>query len=64
MTEMVEKTHASLSMRGLSRWSELGSLLFLVAVVMPALTVGAVGGYGFAVWTAQQIYGPPGPSGH
>ena len=61
---MVERIYPSRPAHGLSHWSELGSLLFLVAVVMPALTVGVVGGYGFAVWMAQQIYGPPGPSGH
>ncbi len=39
-------------------------MLILVGLVMPALTVGVVGGYGFAVWMYQQVYGPPGPGGH
>jgi periplasmic nitrate reductase NapE len=40
---------------------EIFAFLFLTAVVMPALAVAAVGGYGLAVWVYQMIAGPPGP---
>jgi len=40
---------------------EIFAFLFLTAVVMPALTVATVGGYGLAVWVYQMIAGPPGP---
>jgi len=33
--------------------------LLLAVVVWPVLTVGVVGGFGFAVWMQQQIFGPP-----
>lgn len=36
----------------------------LAVFVWPILTVGIVGGYGFAVWMYQQIAGPPGPPQH
>ena len=35
--------------------------LIIVALVWPAMTVGVVGGYGFAVWMYQLVAGPPGP---
>jgi periplasmic nitrate reductase NapE len=41
---------------------EIFAFLFLTAVVMPALAVATVGGYGLAVWVCQMIAGPPGPS--
>jgi len=49
-----------------SAWSrrrrmEIFAFLFLTAVMMPALTVAAVGGYGLAVWIYQMVAGPPGP---
>ena len=40
---------------------ELIVFLIIVALVWPVMTVGAVGGYGFAVWMYQSIAGPPGP---
>lgn len=40
---------------------EIFAFLFLTAVVMPALTVGVVGSYGFAVWIYHMVVGPPGP---
>jgi nitrate reductase NapE len=40
---------------------EVFAFLFLTAVLMPALAVATVGGYGFAVWAYQMIVGPPGP---
>jgi periplasmic nitrate reductase NapE len=35
--------------------------IVIVALIWPALTVGVVGGYGFAVWMYQLVAGPPGP---
>lgn len=40
---------------------ELIVFLIIVALVWPVVTVGVVGGYGFAVWMYQLIAGPPGP---
>ncbi len=42
---------------------EILVFLVLTGVVMPALAVAVVGGYGFAVWIFQIIAGPPGPPG-
>jgi nitrate reductase NapE len=43
------------------RRMEIFAFLFLTAVLLPALTVATVGGYGFAVWIYQMMAGPPGP---
>ena len=43
------------------RRMEIFAFLFLTAVVMPALAVATVGGYGLAVWIYQMAAGPPGP---
>jgi nitrate reductase NapE len=40
---------------------ELLVFLIIVALIWPVVTVGVVGGYGFAVWMYQVIAGPPGP---
>ncbi|WP_107852249.1 periplasmic nitrate reductase, NapE protein [Oceanimonas marisflavi] len=36
------------------------SLLLLTLVLFPVLSIICVGGYGFAVWMLQLIFGPPG----
>ncbi len=38
---------------------ELRSFLFLTAVMVPALSVIVVAGFGFIVWMSQLIMGPP-----
>ena len=43
------------------RRMEIVAFLFLTAVLMPALAVATVGGYGLAVWIYQTVAGPPGP---
>ena len=43
------------------RRMEIFAFLFLTAVLMPALAVATVGGYGLAVWVYQIVAGPPGP---
>jgi periplasmic nitrate reductase NapE len=43
------------------RRMEVFAFLFLTAVLMPALAVATVGGYGLAVWIYQMMVGPPGP---
>lgn len=43
------------------RRMEIFAFLFLTAVLMPALAVATVGGYGLAVWIYQMATGPPGP---
>lgn len=42
-----------------SRQAELKSFLFLTVVMVPALSVLVVAGYGFAVWMFQLLAGPP-----
>ena len=44
-----------------TRRSELIVFLIIVALIWPVVTVGVVGGYGFAVWMYQAVAGPPGP---
>jgi nitrate reductase NapE len=43
------------------RRMEIFAFLFLTAVLMPVLAVGAVGSFGLSVWIYQMIAGPPGP---
>lgn len=43
------------------RRMEVFAFLFLTVVLMPALAVATVGGYGLAVWVYQMAAGPPGP---
>jgi periplasmic nitrate reductase NapE len=43
------------------RRMEIYAFLIVTAVLMPAITVATVGGYGLAVWIYQAIAGPPGP---
>ena len=43
------------------RRMEVLAFLFLTAVLMPAIAVATVGGYGLTVWIYQIIAGPPGP---
>jgi nitrate reductase NapE len=46
---------------GYKRRMEIYAFLIVTAVLMPALAVATVGGYGLAVWIYQMIAGPPGP---
>jgi periplasmic nitrate reductase NapE len=43
------------------RRMEIFAFLFLTAVLIPALAVATVGGYGLTVWIYQMMTGPPGP---
>jgi nitrate reductase NapE len=43
------------------RRMEIFAFLFLTAVIMPAIAIATVGGYGLAVWIYQIVAGPPGP---
>jgi len=40
---------------------EVFAFLFLTAILMPAIAVATVGGYGLVVWIYQMVAGPPGP---
>jgi len=40
---------------------EIYAFLIVTAVLMPALAVATVGGYGLTVWIYQIFAGPPGP---
>jgi nitrate reductase NapE len=43
------------------RRMEIFAFVFLTAILMPALTIAGVGGYGLIVWISQMVLGPPGP---
>lgn len=44
-----------------ARKREITMFVLLAFVIWPFLAVAVVGGYGFAVWMSQLIFGPPGP---
>lgn len=45
---------------GPSKRSEVTLFLFLTFILIPTLTVGLVGAYGFAIWISQMfLSGPP-----
>ncbi len=43
-----------------TRKEELRAFLFITVVLFPLLSIGLVGGLGFAIWISQMIFGPPG----
>lgn len=43
----------------LERARELRAFLFLTFVMAPLVSIGIVGGYGFAIWILQLLAGPP-----
>ncbi|OYQ34653.1 hypothetical protein CHU95_11390 [Niveispirillum lacus] len=43
-----------------SRKVELLRFIFLAFVFIPALSIGGVAAYGFAIWVYQMFAGPPG----
>jgi nitrate reductase NapE len=45
------------------RRAEFFVFAIIVAFIWPVVAVGVVGGYGFLIWMAQAILGPPGPPG-
>jgi nitrate reductase NapE len=45
------------------RRTEFLVFAIIVAFIWPVVAVGVVGGYGFLIWMAQAILGPPGPPG-
>lgn len=47
-----------------TRRSEFYVFATIAALIWPFVTVAIVGGYGFAVWMWQIVFGPPGPPGH
>lgn len=58
---MSEPATASTTSRSRERKQEIFAVLFLTAVLMPAITVAFVGSYGLIVWIYQMFAGPPGP---
>lgn len=38
---------------------ERRGLIFITIFLFPALSIILVGGYGFAIWILQMIFGPP-----
>jgi periplasmic nitrate reductase NapE len=43
------------------RRMEIYAFLIVTVILMPALAVATVGGWGLTVWIYQTIHGPPGP---
>ncbi|MGI9289719.1 MAG: periplasmic nitrate reductase, NapE protein [Gammaproteobacteria bacterium] len=43
----------------ITRRGERRVFLFICVFLFPALSVILVGGYGFAIWIMQMIFGPP-----
>ncbi|NQU58375.1 MAG: periplasmic nitrate reductase, NapE protein [Rhodospirillales bacterium] len=43
-----------------TRQQELKAFILLSVFLAPALVIGLVGSYGFAIWIYQLIAGPPG----
>jgi len=43
------------------RRMEIYAFLIVTVLLMPALAVATVGGWGLSVWIYQTINGPPGP---
>jgi nitrate reductase NapE len=48
-------------LKPVTRRQELFAFIILAILIWPILAVGVVGGYGFLVWMAQTVLGPPGP---
>ena len=46
-----------------TRRQELFMFALLAILIWPFIAVAVVGGYGFAVWMWQLVFGPPGPPG-
>lgn len=44
----------------LTKRGERRVFIFICVFLFPALSVILVGGYGFAIWLFQMIFGPPG----
>lgn len=42
-----------------TKGEERRAFILLAVVLAPALSVAIVGGFGFAVWMSQLIFGPP-----
>ena len=42
-----------------SRGDELRTFLLVTVIIVPAMAVASVAGYGFVVWMLQIIQGPP-----
>ncbi len=43
----------------LTKRGERRVFLFIAVFLFPALSIILVGGYGFAIWILQMIFGPP-----
>lgn len=56
----VTRSGGAVSFRARRR-KELLTFAVLAFAIWPVVAVGVVGGYGFAVWMYQVVYGPPGP---
>ena len=46
----------------LTKRGERRVFIFITVILFPVLSVILVGGYGFAIWMLQLIFGPPGVS--
>lgn len=50
---------ASSASTPVTRQQERRLFLFITVVLFPLLAIALVGGFGFAVWISQMIFGPP-----
>ncbi len=48
--------------RKVERARELRSFLFLVIVLLPAISIAVVGALGLGIWIADMLAGPTGPA--
>ena len=46
----------------LTKRGERRVFIFIAVILFPVLSIILVGGYGFAIWMLQLIFGPPGAS--
>lgn len=58
---MASREPAADAAKPISRLEAWIAFLSLAVFIWPVLAVGIVGGYGFLVWMAQIVFGPPGP---
>ncbi|MFC4875491.1 periplasmic nitrate reductase, NapE protein [Microbulbifer halophilus] len=58
---MTEETAEQIALR---KKREKRLVAAILVFLFPLLAIAIVGGYGFAMWMLQMIFGPPGPPGH
>lgn len=57
ITNSLQKQVANMSDSQREKSNELKMFLFIVVFLFPFLSVALVGGYGFAIWISQMLFG-------